>query len=144
MRPGAAPRRTCKHLGEALAAARRRARRSSTPSVFAFLARLLSGKLVEAPRSGFSRVAVLRCAMKFQQFSGPVMAKGLEDTAFYRYNRFIALNEVGGEPQRIGARRRGVSRAECGARAALAAWRCRRRRRTTRSAARTRARASPC
>ena len=30
------------------------------------------------------------------------MAKGLEDTAFYRYNRFIALNEVGGEPQRIG------------------------------------------
>ena len=31
-----------------------------------------------------------------------MMAKGLEDTAFYRYNRFIALNEVGGEPQRIG------------------------------------------
>ena len=77
--------------------------RSSTPSVFAFFARLLTGKLVEAPRSGFSRVAVLRCAMKVQQLSGPVMAKGLEDTAFYRYNRFIALNEVGGEPQRIGA-----------------------------------------
>jgi len=72
--------------------------------VFAFLARLLSGKLVEAPRSGFSRVSVLRCAMKFQQLSGPIMAKGLEDTAFYRYNRFIALNEVGGEPQRLGGR----------------------------------------
>ena len=40
--------------------------------------------------------------MKFQQLSGPIMAKGLEDTAFYRYNRFIALNEVGGAPQRIG------------------------------------------
>ena len=73
------------------------------PACSTFLARLLTGKLVEAPRSGFSRVAVLRCAMKVQQLSGPVMAKGLEDTAFYRYNRFIALNEVGGEPQRIGA-----------------------------------------
>jgi (1->4)-alpha-D-glucan 1-alpha-D-glucosylmutase len=88
-------------LGEALAAARRRAAELDS-SVFAFLARLLSGKLVEAPRSGFSRVAVLRCAMKFQQLSGPIMAKGLEDTAFYRYNRFIALNEVGSDPQRIG------------------------------------------
>jgi (1->4)-alpha-D-glucan 1-alpha-D-glucosylmutase len=91
-----------KHLGEALAAARRRAAGELDSSVFAFLARLLSGKLVDAPRSGFSRTAVLRCAMKFQQLSGPIMAKGLEDTAFYRYNRFIALNEVGGEPQRIG------------------------------------------
>jgi (1->4)-alpha-D-glucan 1-alpha-D-glucosylmutase len=88
-------------LGEALAAARRRAAELDA-SVFAFLARLLTGKLVEAPRSGFSRTSVLRCAMKFQQLSGPIMAKGLEDTAFYRYNRFIALNEVGGEPQRIG------------------------------------------
>jgi (1->4)-alpha-D-glucan 1-alpha-D-glucosylmutase len=90
-----------KYLGEALAAARRRAAELDS-SVFAFLARLLSGKLVETPRSGFSRVAVLRCAMKVQQLSGPIMAKGLEDTAFYRYNRFIALNEVGGDPQRIG------------------------------------------
>jgi (1->4)-alpha-D-glucan 1-alpha-D-glucosylmutase len=89
-------------LGEALAAARRRAAGELDASVFTFLARLLSGKLVEGPRSGFSRTAVLRCAMKFQQLSGPIMAKGLEDTAFYRYNRFIALNEVGGEPQRIG------------------------------------------
>jgi (1->4)-alpha-D-glucan 1-alpha-D-glucosylmutase len=91
-----------RELGEALGGARRRAAGELDSSVFAFLARLLSGKLVEAPRSGFSRTAVLRCAMKFQQLSGPIMAKGLEDTAFYRYNRFIALNEVGGEPQRIG------------------------------------------
>jgi (1->4)-alpha-D-glucan 1-alpha-D-glucosylmutase len=39
---------------------------------------------------------------KFQQVTGPVMAKGLEDTAFYIYNRLIALNEVGGEPQHFG------------------------------------------
>ena len=40
--------------------------------------------------------------MKLQQFTGPVQAKGLEDTAFYRYNRFLSLNEVGGQPQRFG------------------------------------------
>ncbi|HEX6289660.1 MAG TPA: malto-oligosyltrehalose synthase [Herpetosiphonaceae bacterium] len=39
---------------------------------------------------------------KFQQVTGPVMAKGLEDTTFYIYNRLIALNEVGGEPQYFG------------------------------------------
>jgi (1->4)-alpha-D-glucan 1-alpha-D-glucosylmutase len=72
------------------------------PSVFDFLANLLSGDLVASPRSGFSRQSVLRCAMKLQQYSGPVMAKGLEDTAFYRYNRFAALNEVGGYPDRFG------------------------------------------
>ncbi|EYF04298.1 malto-oligosyltrehalose synthase [Chondromyces apiculatus] len=40
--------------------------------------------------------------MKFQQLSGPVMAKGLEDTTFYIYNRLVSLNEVGGEPERYG------------------------------------------
>jgi (1->4)-alpha-D-glucan 1-alpha-D-glucosylmutase len=40
--------------------------------------------------------------MKFQQMTGPVMAKGVEDTAFYVYNRFVSLNEVGGNPERFG------------------------------------------
>ncbi len=40
--------------------------------------------------------------MRFQQFTGPVMAKGLEDTAFYIYNRLLSLNEVGGNPQKFG------------------------------------------
>jgi (1->4)-alpha-D-glucan 1-alpha-D-glucosylmutase len=39
---------------------------------------------------------------RFQQTCGPVMAKGVEDTAFYRYHRLIALNEVGGDPARFG------------------------------------------
>jgi (1->4)-alpha-D-glucan 1-alpha-D-glucosylmutase len=39
---------------------------------------------------------------RFQQFSPPVTAKGVEDTAFYRYNRLLALNEVGGDPGRFG------------------------------------------
>ena len=72
------------------------------PSVFDFLYKLLSGDLVRQGRSGFDRHAVLRFAMRLQQYSGPVMAKGLEDTAFYRYNRFIALNEVGGDPDQFG------------------------------------------
>jgi (1->4)-alpha-D-glucan 1-alpha-D-glucosylmutase len=41
-------------------------------------------------------------AMRFQQFTGPVMAKGVEDTAFYLYNRLVSLNEVGGDPGRFG------------------------------------------
>ncbi|MFN2541306.1 MAG: malto-oligosyltrehalose synthase [Chthoniobacterales bacterium] len=40
--------------------------------------------------------------LKFQQVTGPVMAKGVEDTASYIYNRLTALNEVGGEPQQFG------------------------------------------
>jgi len=80
------------------------ARRLETPldpSVFDFLHQLLTCDLVAKPHSGFSRVAVVRMAMRVQQYSGPVMAKGLEDTAFYRYNRMLALNEVGGHPDQF-------------------------------------------
>jgi len=45
---------------------------------------------------------VREIARRFQQLTGPVTAKSVEDTAFYRYTRFIALNEVGGEPSRWG------------------------------------------
>jgi (1->4)-alpha-D-glucan 1-alpha-D-glucosylmutase len=81
------------------------ARRNETEvdqSVFEFLHRLLTTDLVAQSRSGFSRQAVVRFAMRLQQYSGPVMAKGLEDTALYRYNRFVALNEVGGHPDHFG------------------------------------------
>ncbi len=40
--------------------------------------------------------------MRFQQFTGPAMAKGVEDTVFYNYNRLVSLNEVGGDPGRFG------------------------------------------
>jgi (1->4)-alpha-D-glucan 1-alpha-D-glucosylmutase len=58
-------------------------------------------------------------ATRVQQTSGMVMAKGVEDTAFYRYNRFVALNEVGGDPDRFG-----VSPAEFHVRCAgrVASW----------------------
>jgi (1->4)-alpha-D-glucan 1-alpha-D-glucosylmutase len=64
-----------------------------------FLARLL---LLESP-SDEERGAALAFTRRFQQTTGPVVAKALEDTAFYRYNRLIALNEVGGEPDHFGA-----------------------------------------
>ena len=50
-----------------------------------------------------ARADALAFAVRFQQTTGPVMAKGIEDTMFYRYNRLIALNEVGGAPDRYGA-----------------------------------------
>jgi (1->4)-alpha-D-glucan 1-alpha-D-glucosylmutase len=56
-------------------------------------------------REGLSEKAYrdrLGFAMKFQQYTGPLQAKGIEDTAFYRYNVLISLNEVGGDPQRFG------------------------------------------
>ncbi len=40
--------------------------------------------------------------VRFQQTTGPVLAKGVEDTAFYRWSRLIALNEVGGDPDQFG------------------------------------------
>ncbi len=39
---------------------------------------------------------------RFQQFTGPMMAKSVEDTAFYRFHRLISVNEVGGDPERVG------------------------------------------
>jgi len=64
------------------------------PEVLGFLARLL---LLEE-RGEHTAELVAR----LQQTSGPVSAKGVEDTAFYTYNRFSALNEVGGDPGRFG------------------------------------------
>lgn len=46
--------------------------------------------------------AWLAFVMRFQQFSGPLMAKGFEDTLFYVFNRLVSLNEVGGDPFRFG------------------------------------------
>jgi (1->4)-alpha-D-glucan 1-alpha-D-glucosylmutase len=48
------------------------------------------------------RALRLHFIMRFQQLSGPLMAKGIEDTLFYLYNRLLALNEVGGNPGKFG------------------------------------------
>lgn len=66
-------------------------------SMFTFLGEILlkkfPGNLDEAARAEH-----MHFVMKFQQCTGPIMAKGVEDTSFYIYNRLVALNEVGGEP----------------------------------------------
>jgi (1->4)-alpha-D-glucan 1-alpha-D-glucosylmutase len=64
------------------------------PALLAFLARIL---LLEAEGEGTEELV-----WRFQQTSGPVAAKGVEDTAFYRYHRLVALNDVGGDPARLG------------------------------------------
>ena len=74
------------HLAAALSSARQ-SRPDLVPSIDALAARLAD------PTEELCR--------RFQQTSGAVMAKGVEDTAFYRYTRFVALNEVGGNPARF-------------------------------------------
>ncbi len=66
--------------------------------IFDFLRDTLTMDLVKPGRAPHSPLRVRRFALKVQQFTGPLMAKSLEDTAFYRYHRLLALNEVGGEP----------------------------------------------
>jgi (1->4)-alpha-D-glucan 1-alpha-D-glucosylmutase len=84
----------------AIAAAKRR-NPAMEESIFNFLCDVLllrSPQDLDAP----GRAAHAQFVLKFQQATGPVMAKGLEDTLFYIYNRLPALNEVGGEPQQFG------------------------------------------
>jgi len=66
--------------------------------IFDFLRDVLTMDLVAEGRPSHGVSRVRRFALKVQQFTGPTMAKSLEDTAFYRYHRLLALNEVGGEP----------------------------------------------
>jgi (1->4)-alpha-D-glucan 1-alpha-D-glucosylmutase len=66
--------------------------------IFDFLRDTLTMDLIKPGGPAHSAPRVRRFALKVQQFTGPVMAKSLEDTAFYRYHRLLALNEVGGDP----------------------------------------------
>ncbi|MCS3451867.1 MULTISPECIES: malto-oligosyltrehalose synthase [Bradyrhizobium] len=66
--------------------------------IFDFLRDALTMDLLQPGRPPHGAPRVRRFALKVQQFTGPMMAKSLEDTAFYRYHRLLALNEVGGDP----------------------------------------------
>ncbi len=100
----------------------RRARRRNPalePSAWDFLREVLLPRQAseegrEEPDNGFERRVSypppdpeeyrkrLHFAMRFQQYTAPVQAKGVEDTAFYRFNLLLSLNEVGGDPGRFG------------------------------------------
>jgi len=72
---------------------------ASDGSIFDFLRDALTMDLIKRDRSTSHSVPrVSRFALKVQQFTGPMMAKSLEDTGFYRFHRLLALNEVGGDP----------------------------------------------
>jgi (1->4)-alpha-D-glucan 1-alpha-D-glucosylmutase len=81
-------------IEEALSRARERCPALHPPALD-FLRRVL---LLQLPRawSEEQRRAALNFVRRWQQFSGPIMAKGLEDTALYNYNPLVSLNEVGG------------------------------------------------
>jgi (1->4)-alpha-D-glucan 1-alpha-D-glucosylmutase len=89
-----------RYIRIAVAAAKWRSPAGDT-SVFDFISDVLLTRIADGQDPAYQN-AVTTFAMKFQQFTSPVMAKGIEDTAFYRYNRLVSLNEVGGDPHRFG------------------------------------------
>ena len=82
-------------IRETVRAARRR-NLGRDPTVYAFIEEVL------LPRDGGDAAPSSAWVRRFQQYTAPVTAKGVEDTAFYRYYRLAALNEVGGGPDRWG------------------------------------------
>lgn len=84
-----------RYVDWSVAQAKRR-RPAGDVTVFDFIRRIVT---LEAASQHEEQVA--RMVMKLQQYTAPIMAKGLEDTAFYRYGRLVSLNEVGGDPRRF-------------------------------------------
>jgi (1->4)-alpha-D-glucan 1-alpha-D-glucosylmutase len=89
-----------KYIEQAVAKAKRNNPAVSS-SVFDFVKEVLLLNYPERFRDQ-DKKDWLDFVMRFQQITGPVMAKGVEDTTFYVYNRFVSLNEVGGWPERFG------------------------------------------
>jgi (1->4)-alpha-D-glucan 1-alpha-D-glucosylmutase len=88
-----------RYIDWAMAQAKKRWRGAEV-SIFDFIRGILMAEAEE--RTAEASEEIRRVAMHFQQVTGPVMAKAAEDTAFYRYVRLLALNEVGGDPRRFG------------------------------------------
>ena len=83
-------------IDQAIAAARRRWQGPDI-DIFDFLRSCITTDLKHSGLP-YSRTRIRQFALKLQQFTGPMMAKSLEDTAIYRYQSLIALNEVGNNP----------------------------------------------
>jgi (1->4)-alpha-D-glucan 1-alpha-D-glucosylmutase len=88
------------YIEAAVAEAKRRNPRTAG-QLFDFLGDTLLLRNIDSFRPE-DRPPLIAFVMKFQQITGPVMAKGVEDTAFYVYNRLVSLNEVGGHPVQFG------------------------------------------
>ena len=98
--PGVVREKDVQYIEAAVARAKRK-NPAMNSLVFDFLRDVLLLRFPEQAKES-DRNAWLDFAMHFQQITGPVMAKGLEDTAFYVYNRLVSLNDVGGMPGRFG------------------------------------------
>jgi (1->4)-alpha-D-glucan 1-alpha-D-glucosylmutase len=98
--PGAVAQRSQTFIEAAVSEAKRRNPRTAA-AVFDFIRDTLLLRNVE-DFAEEDRGKLTDFAMKFQQITGSVMAKGVEDTAFYVYNRLVSLNDVGGNPERFG------------------------------------------
>lgn len=92
--------RECRYIDQAVDRALRR-NPGSDPGVFEFIRGVLHLRIPEGATLA-EREAICQFVMKFQQLTGPVMAKGVEDTVFYQYNRLLSLNEVGSDPAAFG------------------------------------------
>jgi (1->4)-alpha-D-glucan 1-alpha-D-glucosylmutase len=88
------------YIEQAIATAKRR--NPDIAPAFDFLQSILLLKGTDEGPTVYGYRNQLYFALKFQQLTGPVMAKGLEDTTSYVYNRFISVNEVGGSPAEFG------------------------------------------
>jgi len=88
------------YIDAAVEEAKRRNRRTAR-AIFDFIKETLQLKNL-GRFDGADRRRVIDFVMHLQQVTGPVMAKAVEDTSFYIYNRLISLNEVGGEPEQFG------------------------------------------
>ncbi len=92
--------RDIQYIKDSISKARRRNSEIS-PQIFDFIQEVLLGKFNENPSSKTKKLRE-EFVLRFQQLTSPIMAKGLEDTTFYIYNKLISLNEVGGHPNRFG------------------------------------------
>jgi (1->4)-alpha-D-glucan 1-alpha-D-glucosylmutase len=88
------------YINEAVSCAKAKSTAAES-SVYDFTGEILLTSRLEG-RPQFYQRSVKHFAMRFQQYTSALMAKGVEDTSFYRYNRLISLNEVGGDPFRFG------------------------------------------
>lgn len=77
--------------------------RRDRPDIQPFVFDFLEQALLDTLPGPYDPAAAMELRLRFQQFTGPVIAKGLEDTALYRFNRLVALNEVGAHPEDFSA-----------------------------------------
>ncbi|AFG36411.1 malto-oligosyltrehalose synthase [Spirochaeta africana] len=81
----------------------KKASKGPDKSVYDFLYNVLTTDLLQQKGQGYRKSLLMEIVMGAQQFTGPVMAKAIEDTVFYRFGRLISMNEVGGHPDHFGS-----------------------------------------